>query len=100
MSPLEKHTNERFTFVCSEENTSVTVGVLPEENRCVVCHEDLTPFYHEESEEWHLKDAVRVEGITYHRLCYRDHLSTQVLIHIPRRMARILLCIVVPALIY
>jgi hypothetical protein len=26
-----------------------------------------------------LKDAVRVEGITFHRLCYRDHLSNVVI---------------------
>ncbi|KAK4008023.1 hypothetical protein OUZ56_013182 [Daphnia magna] len=59
----------------SEESTSVAVGSAPEENKCFVCHEELDQFFHEESEEWHLKDAVRVEGITFHRLCYRDHLT-------------------------
>ncbi|KAK4008024.1 hypothetical protein OUZ56_013182 [Daphnia magna] len=58
-----------------EESTSVAVGSAPEENKCFVCHEELDQFFHEESEEWHLKDAVRVEGITFHRLCYRDHLT-------------------------
>ncbi|KAI9553963.1 hypothetical protein GHT06_019234 [Daphnia sinensis] len=58
-----------------EESTSVAVGSAPEENKCFVCHEELDQFFHEESEEWHLKDAVRVDGITFHRLCYRDHLA-------------------------
>lgn len=82
-----KHLNLRFLkmtlllfFFCSrEESTSVAVGTAPEENKCFVCHEELDEFFHEESEEWHLKDAVRVEGITFHRLCYRDHLSNVVI---------------------
>lgn len=68
-----------YSLFCSrEESTSVAVGTAPEENKCFVCHEELDEFFHEESEEWHLKDAVRVEGITFHRLCYRDHLSNMV----------------------
>lgn len=54
------------------------VGSSDVENKCFICHEDLDQFFHEESEEWHLKDAVRYEGITYHRLCYRDYLTTGV----------------------
>ena len=57
----------------------MVVGNSPEENKCFVCHEDLDQFFHEENEEWHLKDAVRIEGITYHRLCHRDHLVNMVL---------------------
>jgi len=60
----------------AEEHTSVPVGSSAVENKCFICHEDLDQFFHEESEEWHLKDAVRFEGITYHRLCYRDFLTT------------------------
>jgi len=62
----------------AEEHTSVAVGSSPEENKCFICHEDLDQFFHEESEEWHLKDAVRFEGVTYHRLCHRDYLTTGV----------------------
>lgn len=65
-------------FHSREESTSVAVGSAPEENKCFVCHEELDQFFHEESEEWHLKDAVRADGITFHRLCYRDHLSNLV----------------------
>jgi len=67
-----------FLQKCSEEHTSVPVGSSAVENKCFICHEDLDQFFHEESEEWHLKDAVRFEGITYHRLCYRDFLTTGV----------------------
>jgi pre-mRNA cleavage complex 2 protein Pcf11 len=62
-----------------EESTSVAVGSSPEDNKCFVCREDLDQFFHEESEEWHLKDAVRMDGVTYHRLCYRDHLANLVI---------------------
>ena len=53
------------------------VGAQPEDNRCAVCHENLEQFFHEESEEWHLKDAVRIDGVAYHRLCSRDYLSRE-----------------------
>lgn len=53
-------------------------GEAPEDNKCFVCHEELETFFHEEHEEWHLRDSVRMEGITYHRLCYRDHLANVV----------------------
>jgi hypothetical protein len=64
-------------LICSEETSSVPVGAQPEDNRCAVCHENLEQFFHEESEEWHLKDAVRIDGVAYHRLCSRDYLSRE-----------------------
>ena len=73
-------------FYSREESTSVAVGSAPEENKCFVCHEELDQFFHEESEEWHLKDAVRAEGITFHRLCYRDHLTNLVINHFRTRI--------------
>jgi len=53
-------------------DASVPVGAEPGDNRCAVCREDLDQFFQEDSEEWHLKDAVRIDGVTYHRLCSRD----------------------------
>ncbi|XP_055540446.1 uncharacterized protein LOC129727068 [Wyeomyia smithii] len=43
------------------------------DKRCHVCHDDFEQFYNEETEEWHLKNAIRVEENTYHPLCYEDY---------------------------
>lgn len=38
-----------------------------------MCHDKFEQFYNEEREEWHLRAAVRIEGKTYHPLCYDDY---------------------------
>jgi len=38
-----------------------------------VCHDKFEQFYNEEREEWHLRAAVRIDGKTYHPLCYDDY---------------------------
>lgn len=43
------------------------------DKRCHMCHDDFEQFYSEETEEWHLKNAIRVEQNTYHPLCYEDY---------------------------
>ncbi|CAH1140150.1 unnamed protein product [Phyllotreta striolata] len=43
---------------------------------CKVCHDKFDQFFHEEKEEWHLKNAIRVDGYTYHPLCYDDYLQS------------------------
>ncbi|XP_074026101.1 uncharacterized protein [Leptinotarsa decemlineata] len=39
---------------------------------CDVCRDKFDYFFNEEKEEWHLKNAIRVEDKTYHPLCYED----------------------------
>ncbi|XP_013419945.1 pre-mRNA cleavage complex 2 protein Pcf11 isoform X2 [Lingula anatina] len=39
---------------------------------CDVCHDPFEQFWDEEAEEWHLKDAIRINGKTYHPVCYED----------------------------
>ncbi|XP_058455421.1 uncharacterized protein LOC131432880 [Malaya genurostris] len=43
------------------------------DKRCHMCHDDFEQFYNEETEEWHLKNAIRVDENTYHPLCYEDY---------------------------
>ncbi|KAG8225210.1 hypothetical protein J437_LFUL009055, partial [Ladona fulva] len=59
----------------NEETTiaSVPAGEKAEDQHCAVCREGFEQFYNEEKEEWHLRDAVRVDGFTYHPLCYEDY---------------------------
>lgn len=50
-----------------------SVPASEKDNVCVVCHEPFDQFYNEETEEWHLREAVRVEDKTYHPVCYEDY---------------------------
>lgn len=56
-----------------QEVPSVCAGENPEDTFCAVCHDKFEQFYNEEREEWHLRAAVRVDGKTYHPLCYDDY---------------------------
>lgn len=38
-----------------------------------MCHDKFEQFYNEEREEWHLRAAIRIDGKTYHPLCYDDY---------------------------
>ncbi|KAJ8927145.1 hypothetical protein NQ314_020418 [Rhamnusium bicolor] len=40
---------------------------------CNVCHDKFDQFFHEEKEEWHLRNAIRVDENTYHPVCYEDY---------------------------
>ncbi|CAD7013796.1 unnamed protein product [Ceratitis capitata] len=42
------------------------------DNACEICQEKLEQFYHDETEEWHLRNAIRVDDKVYHPLCYED----------------------------
>lgn len=46
----------------------------PEDNnrKCEMCHDQFETFYNEETEEWHLRNALRVEDNIYHPVCYED----------------------------
>lgn len=40
---------------------------------CDMCHDQFETFFNEETEEWHLRNAVQVDGSTYHPICYDDY---------------------------
>lgn len=52
---------------------SCPAGPIEGEKICEVCHEAFDQFYNEETEEWHLRPAVRVEEHIYHPICYEDY---------------------------
>ncbi|XP_033607972.1 uncharacterized protein LOC111866139 isoform X3 [Cryptotermes secundus] len=52
---------------------SVCAGENPEDAFCAVCHDKFEQFFHDDEEEWHLRSALRVDGKTYHPLCYDDY---------------------------
>lgn len=56
-----------------QEVPSVCAGENPEDAFCAVCHDKFEQFFHDDEEEWHLRSALRVDGKTYHPLCYDDY---------------------------
>lgn len=43
---------------------------------CEICQEQFEMYWEEEEEEWHLKNAIRVDEKTYHPACYEDYKNT------------------------
>uniref|UniRef100_A0A182PRR4 Pre-mRNA cleavage complex 2 protein Pcf11 n=1 Tax=Anopheles epiroticus TaxID=199890 RepID=A0A182PRR4_9DIPT len=52
---------------------SCPAGLDESDRQCHMCHDVFEHFYNEETEEWHLRNAIRVDGSTYHPLCYEDY---------------------------
>lgn len=52
---------------------SCPAGSAEGEKICEVCHEPFDQFYNEETEEWHLRPAIRMEEVLYHPICYEDY---------------------------
>ncbi|RXG58540.1 Pre-mRNA cleavage complex 2 protein Pcf11 [Armadillidium vulgare] len=42
---------------------------------CPMCHEDFKVYFNDDEDCWHLKNAIRKDGILFHPSCYDDHLK-------------------------
>lgn len=40
---------------------------------CDMCHDEFEQFFSEETEEWHLRSALKVDEKFYHPICYEDY---------------------------
>lgn len=52
---------------------SCVAGPDDHNKACDMCHDQFETFFNEETEEWHLRNAVQVDGGTYHPVCYEDY---------------------------
>lgn len=52
---------------------SCVAGPNDNDKTCDMCHDPFETFYNEETEEWHLRNAIRVEDNIYHPICYEDY---------------------------
>ncbi|XP_070503584.1 pre-mRNA cleavage complex 2 protein Pcf11 isoform X2 [Chironomus tepperi] len=59
----------------NQENTVVSCPAGPDDvNRCCnMCHDQFEQFFNEETEEWHLRSALKVEDKFFHPICYDDY---------------------------
>ncbi|XP_065337867.1 pre-mRNA cleavage complex 2 protein Pcf11-like isoform X1 [Cloeon dipterum] len=75
---LEERAQSLFETQAEEEKAEEgevevpSVAATENEEHCEVCHEHFENFFAQDKEEWHLRDAVRVEGLVYHPHCYQD----------------------------
>jgi hypothetical protein len=44
---------------------------------CYICNDPFEIFFHQEKEEWHFKDAIRIENRLYHPICLEDNINNQ-----------------------
>ncbi|XP_062910025.1 pre-mRNA cleavage complex 2 protein Pcf11 [Mobula hypostoma] len=56
-----------------KEFQSVPAGPAGVHEVCEICQEAFEQYWDEDEEEWHLKNAVRVDNTTYHPACYEDY---------------------------
>ncbi|XP_067842368.1 pre-mRNA cleavage complex 2 protein Pcf11 [Heptranchias perlo] len=56
-----------------KEFQSVPAGPAGVHEVCEICQEPFEQYWDEDEEEWHLKNAIRVDSRTYHPACYEDY---------------------------
>ncbi|NXG30472.1 PCF11 protein, partial [Dromaius novaehollandiae] len=59
-----------------KEFQSVPAGPAGADESCEICQEQFEQYWDEEEEEWHLKNAIRVDEKIYHPSCYEDYQNT------------------------
>ncbi|XP_053668555.1 uncharacterized protein LOC128718962 [Anopheles marshallii] len=64
---------DEFSSHDDSPQPSCPAGSDESDRQCHMCHDTFEHFYSEETEEWHLKNAIRIDGSTYHPLCYEDY---------------------------
>lgn len=59
----------------AENSAPISCPAGPDDvNRaCDMCHDQFDTFYNNETEEWHLKNALKIDDKFYHPICYEDY---------------------------
>ena len=63
INKIKKDSDESFLYLQKSSSHSQV---------CEMCGEQFENFFDEDSEEWRLRDAIRVGNKTYHPACYED----------------------------
>lgn len=59
--------------VTGTPSPSCAAGPDDHDRACDMCHDKFETFFHEDTEEWHLRNAIRFEDKTFHPDCYDDY---------------------------
>lgn len=65
--------NEESNQRSASPPPSCVAGPDDHNKTCDMCHDPFETFYNEETEEWHLRNAMRVEENIYHPICFEDY---------------------------
>lgn len=57
----------------AKEIPSVAAAEFGEDAACEICRDKFEQFYNEEREEWHLRQAIKVDNKLYHPICHQDY---------------------------
>lgn len=57
----------------SNQESSCPAGSEDVNRICEMCHDQFDQFFNEETEEWHLRSAIKVEDKFFHPICYEDY---------------------------
>lgn len=57
--------------------TTCLAGPKGADETCDVCHDRFEYFFNEETEDWHLKNAMRVDDKIYHPTCHEDKMASE-----------------------
>jgi uncharacterized Zn finger protein (UPF0148 family) len=71
-------TNAETEDIENNENKIEEIKYIPSDGtleKCYICKEDFEKHWHEEEEEWMLKNAIKKEGKYFHPSCYSDYKS-------------------------
>jgi hypothetical protein len=55
------------------ESSSCPAGPDDVNRSCNMCHDQFEQFFNEETEEWHLRSAIKVDDKFFHPICYEDY---------------------------
>ncbi|CAO1421893.1 unnamed protein product [Diamesa hyperborea] len=73
MDQNEDSNQGRGTEKENAATTSCAAGPDDLNRCCEVCHDTFEQFFNEETEEWHLRAAIKMDDKFYHPICYEDY---------------------------
>jgi len=77
-------TNTETENTENEEEDKEKIKYLPcdgTQQKCYVCNEEFEKHWHEDEEEWMLKNAISKEDKVFHPSCYTDYISQKKLLN-------------------
>ncbi|KAG5673844.1 hypothetical protein PVAND_003855 [Polypedilum vanderplanki] len=62
-----------LTRMTGQETYSCPAGPDDVNRCCEMCNDQFDQFFNEETEEWHLRSAIKVDNKFFHPICYEDY---------------------------